>query len=251
MNQNSFKKSSSNNLFRILITKLCAVLLLFPRNHRFRLRTVTITFYCSLLIFTSFIVLFFSGCQQTSSTSQNQYSHQREADLEFQKGAGRPPTAKTLYAMAEILSIQGKDSECEFVLKRSINDYPKFLPAYHSLAELQMRQSRVNDAIQTLNSALKNYPRDPVTLNNLGMCYIVGKDYENALKFFTDAAGILPQRTKYRANMALALAFLGRDDEALSLYKQILPQADAEKNLQIIQSARKSLQKETEPQSEE
>ncbi len=204
-------------------------------------------FYYGLLIVISFYACFFSGCTQTTVTSQNPYAPQSEADIEFQKGAGRPPTVKTLYSMTEILAIQGKDTECEFVLKRCIYEYPNFIPAYHSLAELQMRQSRTGDAIVTLNSALKINPGDTIALNNLGMCLFFQKDYQLALKYFTDAAGILPYRAKYRSNMALALALLGRDEEALSLYTQILPRPDAEKNLQIIQSARQSLTAQSEP----
>ena len=38
--------------------------------------------------------------------------------------------------------------------------------------------------------------------------------------------------------MAAALGFMGRDDEALALYRQILPGNQATHNLEIIQSAR-------------
>lgn len=190
-----------------------------------------------VLVFTGF--LFVGGCTESSSSETGTDWAMNESDLKFQLQSDNPPTAKTLCAMADILATQGRDSECEYVLKRIIQDNPKFLPAYNSLAELQMRQGRTNAAIQTLRQALNINPDDTVLLNNLGMCWIVRRDYENALEMFTKAAGLMPENTKYRANMAVALGMMGRDDEALSLFKHILPEDEANHNLCVLQEARK------------
>jgi Tfp pilus assembly protein PilF len=100
--------------------------------------------------------------------------------------------------MAQILAAQGKDAECEFVLRRCVQEHPRFTPAYNSLAELQMRQGRVHEAVGALSAALKIRPRDPVLLNNLGMCLLLRKEYEGALRQFTEAAGLVPENEKYR-----------------------------------------------------
>ena len=193
----------------------------------------------SILVFAGF--LFVSGCTESVSSGTDSDWVMDEAELKFQLQSDNPPTAKTLCAMADILATQGRDSECEYVLKRIIQDNPKFLPAYNNLAELQMRQGRTNAAIQTLQQALGINPDDTVLLNNLGMCWIVRHDYENALKMFTKAAGLMPENTKYRANMAVALGMMGRDDEALSLFKHILPEDEANHNLSVLQKAREQV----------
>jgi len=180
------------------------------------------------------------GCSESAGSGQNTDWAINKSDLEFQSQANNPPTAKTLYTMADILATQGRDSECEYVLKRIIQDNPKFLPAYNSLAELQMRQGKTNAAIETLQHALAINPDDTVLLNNLGMCWIVRRDYETALKMFTKAAGIMPENVKYRANMAVALGLMGRDEESLSLYKQTLPDDQANHNLSVLREARNS-----------
>ena len=180
----------------------------------------------------------YSGCSESASSGPNMDSVLDNSEHEFQKQANRPPTAKTLFAMADILATQGRDSECEFVLKRIIQEYPKFLPAYNNLAELQMRQGRTNEAVGTLQTALRVNPGDPVLLNNLGMCRMVLGDYENALDMFTKAAGIMPENARYRANMAVALSLMGRDEESLSLFKQVLPEAQANHNLNVLREAR-------------
>lgn len=178
------------------------------------------------------------GCSESAGSGQNTDWAMDKSELEFQTQDNNPPTAKTLCAMADILATQGRDSECEYVLKRIIQDNPKFLPAYNSLAELQMRRGHTNAAIETLQHALRINPEDPVLLNNLGMCWIVRREYENALKMFTKAAGIMPENVKYRANMAVALGLMGRDEESLSLFMHVLPEDQANHNLSVLQEAR-------------
>ncbi|TKJ37323.1 MAG: hypothetical protein CEE38_07415 [Planctomycetes bacterium B3_Pla] len=182
-------------------------------------------------------VLCFGGCSNPAASDSNVSSVPDKAEHDFQVQADRPPTAKTLWAMADVLAAQGRDAECEFVLKRIINEYPEFAPAYNSLAELQMRRQRTDTAIKTLDSALDINPEDPVVLNNLGMCRIVLGEYENALKMFTRAAGVAPENARYRANMAVAMGLLGRYEEALALFKQVVPEDQAKHNLNVLREA--------------
>ena len=174
------------------------------------------------------------GCSNSAQSGDiNTFSIQ-ETDPDFEKGANRPPTAKTLFTMADILASQGKDAEAEFVLCRFIREHPSFLPAYNSLAELQMRQRRIQEAIETISSGLLINPKDPVLLNNLGICWIVRRDNQNALEMFTKAAGIVPENARYRANMATVLGLMGRYEESLFLFRQILPEEEAQNNLNVL-----------------
>ena len=185
------------------------------------------------------------GCNEAVKSKNIKKDTLNYSDLDFEKGANQPPTVKTLYALADILSTQGKNAEAELVLKRIIQEHPEFLPAWNSLAELQMRQRHIDEAVNTLSAALKINPNDTILLNNMGMCYMIRQDYNKALEMFTVATGVKPENTKYRANMAVCLAFLGRDDEAMSLYRQILPENQAQHNLNIIRTAREKKTKET------
>lgn len=201
-----------------------------------KIQSVKIIVVLCILLFTGF--LFVCGCTESASSGTDTDWVMDESELKFQMKSDNPPTAKTLCAMADILAAQGRDSECEYVLKKIIQDNPKFLPAYNNLAELQMRQGRTNAAVQTLQQALRINPDDTVLLNNLGMCWIVRRDYENALEMFTKAAGLMPENTKYRANMAVALGLMGRDDESHSLFVQVLPEDEAVHNLSVLKEAR-------------
>ncbi len=164
-----------------------------------------------------------------------------DADRLFQEGESRPPTAATLYAMARIVKGQGKESVYRFILERIINEYPHFVPAYCDLAELSARQSRFDAAIETLSAGLRVSPDDPVLINDIGICWLLKKNYERSLAYSTQAAALGPGDVSYRANMAVALGMLGRYEECLSLYKQVVPEWDAHYNLAVLCEARKDV----------
>ena len=190
----------------------------------------------------SFVCIFcFGGCSESVSSGPDMDLALNNSEQEFQKHANRPPTSKTLFAMADILATQGRDKDCEFVLKRIIQENPKYLPAYNSLAELQMRQGRINTAIDTIHDAFRINSEAPLLLNNLGVCWIIRGDYEKALEMFTKAAGIMPENTRYRMNMAVALGLIGRYEESLSLFKQVLPEEQAYHNLTVLRENREKI----------
>jgi Flp pilus assembly protein TadD len=181
---------------------------------------------------------FFCGCSSPDRAGSGKPSSPGRVTAEAPPPRNLPPNAKTLYSMATILASQGKDTDCEFVLRRCLHEYPRFTPAYNRLAELQMRQGRTNEAVDMLSEALRIRPQDPVLLNNLGMCLLVRKEYGKALDQFTQAAGLVPESEKYRANLATALGLLGRQEESFALLQQVLPEDQAKHNAEILRKAR-------------
>jgi len=179
-------------------------------------------------------MLYSGGCSESVSSGSTMNPALNVQEHEFQKQTDRPPTSKTLFAIANILAAQGRDQECEFLLKRIIQENPGCLPAYNSLAEIQMRQGKINAAIDTIEDGFRIDSEDPALLNNLGVCLIVRGDYEKALDVFTQAAGIEPENARYRSNMAVALGLLTRYEESLSLFRQVLPEDQANHNLRVL-----------------
>lgn len=177
------------------------------------------------------------GCE-TTHQSDIRYSSPNPADEEFHSGVDRRPTATTLYAMSRVLVRHGRDSEAELMLRNSMEQYPTFVPAYNELAQLYLRKSKVGDAVQVLQNGLEIDPDNSMLHNNLGMCWFVRAQHERALDQFTMAASLDPDDARYRANMAASLGMLGRYEESLALYKQIMPRAHAHYNLAIISEAR-------------
>jgi Flp pilus assembly protein TadD len=97
-----------------------------------------------------------------------------------------------------------------------------------------MRNARTKEAVEIILEGIRIHPTDPVLLNNAGMCWIVRRKYDKALDMFTQAAGLMPENVRYRANMAVALGLMGREEESLALFKQILPEDQAKHNLNIL-----------------
>lgn len=180
----------------------------------------------------------FGGCAQDTPPLTFSES-QAMADEEWLKGANRPPTPRTLLALSRILVSQGREKEAQFVLTKVTKDYPRYPKAYVELAEIHMRNRRVDSAIRTLSEGLANLPNDHVIVNDLGMCYMIRRNYQAAMENFRTAAAIAPNNTRYRSNIALVLGLEGRYEESLSLYKQVTNDIEAHFNLAVICDARK------------
>lgn len=192
-----------------------------------------------VLLCAAFVVCVYllAGCEEYAQTDYSADPMLKGPDNMFQEARNRPPSPRTLYAMADILATQGRDRECEVVLGRIVQQYPQFLPAYNRLAEVQMRQSRIRPAINTLSKGLRIHPSDPVLLNNLGICLLVREDYGEALEMFTKAAAVVPENARYRANMAATLGLMQRYEESLSLFRQVLPKDEAVHNVDVLRRA--------------
>jgi Flp pilus assembly protein TadD len=141
--------------------------------------------------------------------------------------------------MARIVEAQGREAEAASLLEQILRDYPDFAPAYDGLARLHLRHGRLESATTILRIGAERAPRDPVILNNLGMCHVLRGEWEQAAERFTLAAAVVPHDARTRANLATALGMLGRTDEALSLYLQVLPPAKAVYNLGVLLEERK------------
>lgn len=179
-----------------------------------------------------FCILILCGCTASKSTCKGNMF-----DKGFDSARDPRPTARTLATMATILTSQGKFSESEALLRKAIQEHPEYVPAYDHLAELYMHVGNTELAILTLSAGLEQNPDNPRLLNNLGMCWLVRKDYEKALEAFVKSAGLAPNKAKYRSNMAVALAMLGRYEEARSLFEQVMTAKESEHNLRVLREA--------------
>jgi Flp pilus assembly protein TadD len=181
-------------------------------------------------------VLLAAGCNHNGSAMS--YDDGSQLGGAWQGAEDQPPTPRTLYAMSRILVEQGRDDQAKYVLTRIVRDHPSFLPAYVELAELQMRQRQTEAALDTLAQGLQRAPRDAVLLNNMGMVYLFRGENSQAMNFFRRASAESPDNARYRSNLALALGLMGRYDESIAAYKQVLEECDAHYNVAVICESR-------------
>jgi len=163
-----------------------------------------------------------------------QPSEENYAPDSFDRATDRAPSVNTLHAMARVMASQGRDAECEVVLDKLVAEHPDFLPAYNELAELHMRNGSLISAETALELGLARAPDDVVLSNNMGMCLLLQQRYEESLPHFARASSADPSDARSRANMATALGLLGRTDEALALFYQVMPPEDAHHNVAVL-----------------
>jgi Flp pilus assembly protein TadD len=161
-----------------------------------------------------------------------------DPQAEWDAGAGRCPVADTLFSMARIYIAQGQDDQAEAALREVVDKDPDFVRAYEELAHLYVRRDLVDGAVAALQVGLLRQADDPVLLNDLGVCKLLQKDPAAAAEAFIRAAALQPDNARPRANLALALALQGRDDEALALWKQVIRPDEARQNLELVKKAR-------------
>lgn len=187
------------------------------------------------------VLLIAAGC----ASSRNEFASARsdERSQVFDLGVDRPPTPQTLYNLARVLAIQGRDGEARYVLQKLLIQHPEFVPAYCELAELHMRAGHIERAEESLNRGLEISPDDARLIGNLGMCAMIRGEYDEALTLFGKAADLDPEDARHRSNMAVALGLMGRYDESFSLFEQVVPPSAAHYNVGVLAEARQDLKR--------
>ncbi len=170
------------------------------------------------------------GCQTGAAQHDN-----------FAAGADRPPTPRTLQMMARLLSENGRADQAEYVLLKTIEQNPGYLPGYIELADLQIRAKRYNAATDTMEKAHKIAPNDPVIANNVGVLYLRAKRFAEASEMFRAAVEADPGEARYRGNLALSLGMQGLYRESYEAYSAVLEPSEAYWNIGVISEARNDM----------
>jgi tetratricopeptide (TPR) repeat protein len=97
-----------------------------------------------------------------------------------------------IYNHALELSNQGNTDEALGEYRRAISVYPDFVAAYNNIGEIYARKGDSEKAISSYLEALKIDKHHRVLLN-LGVEHFNRKNYENALKYFTESIAREPQ----------------------------------------------------------
>lgn len=169
-----------------------------------------------------------AGCQVAKPTP----------DDWFEGGPMQEASVETLQLTARILASKGKTAQAGFILDRMAREYPDAVATYSEGAEVLLIEGRIADAIAWLDRGLERLQRQPVLLNDRGMCHLLAGDLDLATKDFEAAHAIDAGDADYVANVALVRALAGNEAEATRLWGQVLAAPDVEANLQLARSAR-------------
>jgi predicted O-linked N-acetylglucosamine transferase (SPINDLY family) len=116
----------------------------------------------------------------------------------------------------------GDPARATVALEREVNAFPNFVDAYNLLALSLMQQSRHDEAVTVLASALARAPRSAGTHLNFGNALTNLRRFEEAIACFEKAMELQPDLSQAHNNLGYAFKALGRFDEAIASYEQAL-----------------------------
>lgn len=120
---------------------------------------------------------------------------------------------------------------------RAVGINRTFGPAYITLATAQLRQGRVDDAIQTYRAGIGQAPADTDLLLNAAILLAQRNDVNAALKLAERAVRVAPERPQARKVLGYLLMAVNRPREALAQFEVVarLDPGDAQAKRAIVQ----------------
>ena len=98
-----------------------------------------------------------------------------------------------------------------------------FEPIYYGKALCFFQEGDFKNALQLFEKSNDLIPNDPLTLNNIGRCYVKLKNIDKAIDYFTNSFSYSKDKFYIALyNKADCLYSLGRKYEAIELYNKIL-----------------------------
>ena len=98
---------------------------------------------------------------------------------------------------------------------------PKHLPAYQGLARMYLKLGQKDRALETINQALAQAPRDANLLYDLALCQLCRRDYNEAETTLRRALEIDPENRQFRKQLGLTLAREGQFDRSIEVLTQV------------------------------
>jgi tetratricopeptide (TPR) repeat protein len=162
--------------------------------------------------------------------SQNKVSAAQSA---FQAALDKEETNSGVHtALGALLEGQGKIEAADAHYRRAVQLNPKNVVAANNLAVSLSERQELNDAFAFARDALDLAPSNPAIKDTLGWIYLKQGRVDKGYPFLSEASAALPQHPVVRYHHAVALAKIGRQEEALSEMRTALalpghfPQSD-------------------------
>lgn len=148
----------------------------------------------------------------------------------------KPTDAKSRINIARIYERQGEAGKArqmyEDVLKRDRNS----AEAHQRLAVIAAKQENFADAEKHFQAAIKIRPNDPQLLADYGFLQFTQNRLTAAEQVTRQALTNEPENKRAKNNLAQIVGAQGRYDEALSLFREVVPEANAHQNVAYLYS---------------
>ncbi len=130
-----------------------------------------------------------------------------------------PESPDALIGLAEALAAGDKPVEAEQVLRRAIAVQPRYAATQIAYGNFLFAHGRPAEAVVPYERATVLQPDDPNAFNNLGAAYLYQGDFDEAAGAFSRSLAIEPRRSSY-SNTGTVHYYSGRYREAADMFRK-------------------------------
>lgn len=140
----------------------------------------------------------------------------------FNKAISLKKTATSLYNLSNAYWHIGNTKDAKRTLTESLKLSPNYTKSNSLLGLIFMLEGKIPEAIKSLESATIQNPKDIINLSNLGLCYLLIKNYDNAESLFYRASVLAPDYNTIKLNIADTKNLSGKTKESIHDYNDVL-----------------------------
>ena len=144
---------------------------------------------------------------------EEQHMPDAERDLKAYLAA-RPDDASAYFGLGHVYAMEQRDDEARAAFERSISLQPKQTESYYQIGQLDLEAHKDSEAKSLFAQVLARNPNHAGALTGMGELALREKDYATAERLLAKAEQSDPTYPTPRYFRGLALAKLGRRDEA-------------------------------------
>lgn len=141
-----------------------------------------------------------------------------------------PQSPDVLIGLAESLADNGKTDEADSTYQRAIAAQSSYAAGHIAHGNFLISQGRAPDAIPAYERAINLAPDNPNALNNLGGAYLYMGNFEKAADAFARSLALEPRRASY-SNTGTVQYYLGHYHDAADLFRKAIEFAPADHRL--------------------
>ena len=128
---------------------------------------------------------------------------------------------ENLFIYVQTLESGGQIDKAFILLEQHLLEFPLDIRSKSLLAERQVARDPVT-ALNTYEDMIKDYPNNPVFLNNAGYLHMQAKNMEKAYEYSAKAYNISPENVSFTDTYSQQLISRGETNKAVEAYNKVI-----------------------------
>ncbi|MET0357067.1 MAG: protein kinase [Cellvibrio sp.] len=149
----------------------------------------------------------------------------------YTKAIESKKTANNFYNLALAYWYSSKTGLAKENLEKSLALSPQFYKSNNLAGVIALSEGEIDKAMASFKKTTLQKPKDVFNINNLGLCYLLQKQYASASELFKRASQLSGTDTTYKLNEADAENLAGNIEYSTAIYTEIINSTGANENL--------------------